>query len=201
MTELNSAFIEETKQFVLDILDRRLSDHCLFHSKNHTLDVFKNVCLIGTHCDCSRNELFILQLSALFHDIGYIKKNEDHESLSATMASEYLTTCEVDKSVIEKVGSAIMSTKVPQSPTDILSMILCDADLMHLSYDNYFELMELMREEWKRTGVTSLDEKQFHLNSLVFFKSHSYHTPYGRTILESGKMLNLERIKSRIAEL
>jgi len=95
---------------------------------------------------------------------------------------------------------AIPATRVPQSPKDMVSKVLCDADLMHLSYPDYFSRMEPLRLEWKLTGKSDLTEAQFHRKSIEFFNMHTYHTSYGRKVLAEKKRLNLERIKARIME-
>ena len=149
----------------------------------------------------NQHDLNILSLCALFHDIGYVERYTGHEKASVLMAADYLNDKQIDSQLIKTISKAILATKVPQEPYDIYSRILCDADLMHLTYLNYFEQMELMRKEWILTGIRVLDEKEFHMNSVQFFHSHSYHTSYGKAILEPKKKSNLERIKKKITEL
>ena len=90
----------------------------------------------------------ILKISALFHDMGYIDAYDDHEIDSAARAREFLVAREVDEKYIKQVEAAILSTKMPQSPQDKIDNILCDADLMNLTFDDYFVQIDLMRMEW-----------------------------------------------------
>jgi len=104
----------------------------------------------------------------------------------------------VNGSDIKQVESSILSTKVPQKPSDKLSKILCDADLMHLTYEDYFELIDLMKQEWEKTGAAKLTNRQFHEESLDFFNSHNYHSEYGKKVLtplkEKTKMKIIDKV-------
>ncbi|MCY1722299.1 HD domain-containing protein [Prolixibacteraceae bacterium Z1-6] len=201
MNEINTNLIDQASRYVSNILDEELPANCVWHTKDHTFDVLKNVELIGNYYNLNENDLNILRLAALFHDVGYVKLYSDHELQSAEIAATFLNSKGIPDSDVTLIKTSILATKVPQQPKDLFSKILCDADLMHLSYENYFEQIEYMREEWNLTGQVSYTEKEFHVNSLHFFYAHSYHTRYGRLILEPKKKMNRERIKNRIAEL
>lgn len=201
MNEINTNVVDEAKRYVSGLLDEALPENCVFHTKEHTYDVLRNVELIGNYCCLPEHEIYVLRLSALFHDVGYVKIYNGHELQSALMAEEFLKARQITDSCINSVARAIKATKVPQQPKDLYSEILCDADLMHLTYDNYFEQIENMRKEWSLTGLSSFTEKEFHLNSLQFFDAHHYHTEYGRLILEPKKERIRKRIENRIAEL
>ncbi|NQU53998.1 MAG: HD domain-containing protein [Bacteroidetes bacterium] len=193
--------VEEVKILVSNILDTQLPKNCDFHSKHHTFDVLKNVELIGKYSKFKEDDLNILRLCALFHDVGYVKVYSGHVQESAIFATNYLQAKQIKDSTIRIIVSAILATKVPQQPNDIFSEILCDADLMHLTYDNYFEQIDLMRQEWKLSGIASFTEKEFHINSIQFFNSHKYHSGYGKLVLQQKKQTNLERVIRKIEEL
>lgn len=122
-------------------------------------------------------------VSALFHDVGYVYKDKDHEIKSVEIAKEFLSSKGIEKKQIDKVANFILATKVPQNPKDKISEVLCDADLMHFETGEYFEKVELLRREWKNTGLHVSNKTRFDLNSIVFFKTHSYHTDYGKNVL------------------
>lgn len=201
MVSIESSTVEEVKIFVSNILDTQLPKSRVFHTKIHTFDVLANVELIGKYYNFKEDDLNILRLCALFHDIGYIKIYVGHEVESVTITSDFLILKKINKTTIKKISTAILATKVPQSPKDIYSKILCDADLMHLTYDSYFENMKLMRQEWELSGIISLSEKEFYINSVQFFNSHKYHSEYGKLILQPKKERNLEIIKNKISKL
>lgn len=198
MGQINLNTVEKTKNFVFDILDTQLSKNCVFHSKAHTLDVLKNVEIIGNYSNLAENDINILKISAIFHDVGYAKIYNGHEKQSSIIATEFLKSSNIDESEIERVVTAILATKVPQNPKDNLSEILCDADLMHFTYDNYFEYMELLRQEWNLCGIAEFNEREFDKNTITFFNSHSYFTKYGIEILQQLKEKTQLKIKDRI---
>lgn len=198
MNRIERSLVEEAKEYVAEILKHELSDKCLFHTINHTLDVLRNSEIIGRYCDISEDELNILRMSALFHDVGYVDAYDDHEIFSAKRAVEYLAAKDVDAESIAQVERAILSTKTPQTPQDKISRMLCDADLMNLSFDDYFEQVDLMRKEWEKVGKGILDRQQFYLNTLDFFQSHKYHSKYGKKVLQPRKEKNELIIKSKV---
>lgn len=198
MDNIENSLIEEARKHVTLVLKHELSDKCLFHTINHTLEVLSNAEIIGRYCDVGEADLNVLRLCALFHDIGYVDSYDDHEIYSARRAVDYLRAKEVDELAIEQVERAILATKMPQSPQDKISRILCDADLMNLSFDDYFEQVDLMRMEWDKVGKAKLNRHQFYLNTLDFFQKHEYHSKYGKQILQPKKEKNERRIKSKI---
>ena len=151
MQEINRQIVKEAKDFVYHILDHHLPKYLVFHDKAHTIDVLKNVELIGEAYRYSDSDMNKLRICALFHDVGYSITYNGHEKESACIAKEFLTHMGIEKEIIQQVTRAIMTTKVPQNPKDNISKILCDADLMHLTYDNYFEQITTICKEVSTT--------------------------------------------------
>ncbi len=190
----------EAKEYVTTLLTHELSDKCLFHTINHTLDVLKNAEIIGEYSKLDENELNVLRLCALFHDVGYLDAYDDHEIFSARRAKKYLLEKEIDPETIHQVEKAILSTKTPQDPKDRISRILCDADLMNMTFDDYFEQIDLMRMEWAKVGKAKLNRNEFHMKSLEFFQSHQYHSEYGKKVLQPKKEATELKIRNRVLE-
>jgi len=190
--------VEEVKEYIINLLSVKLDDRLTFHSLKHTLDVFNNSDLIGKNSGLDDRSLDLLKISALFHDVGYINKYDDHESESAKYARKFLSDKDIDESEIDIICEAILATKVPQSPKNTISEILCDADLMHLTYDNYFDQIDNMRQEWANIGRTLLDKNQFNKQSVEFFQSHKYFSEFGKTVLEPKKQKTLQKILEKI---
>lgn len=200
MSTISPELIEMAKTYVFNLMDKGLPKEYVFHSPDHTLEVYKNSQLIGRESGFSRDDLDCLALAAIFHDIGYVRQYDDHEKISAEMAREFLLNVKLDDDVISQIERAIMATKVPQKPTDKISMALCDADLMHLIHRNYFDRIEKMRQEWKLSGRFNLSEYEFHKQSISFFEQHHYHTSYGKEVLAARKSYTLERIKAKLGQ-
>ena len=199
MNKIDKAIVEEAKEYVTSVLTHELSDNCVFHTIQHTLDVLKNAEIIARYCKLNGTGLNIVKLSALFHDVGYVDAYEDHEIYSAERAKNFLKSKNMDEEPIHQVEAAILSTKTPQNPQDKISRILCDADLMNLTFDDYFEQVDLMRREWEKVGKAKFNSHQFHIKSLEFFQEHQYHSEYGRKILQPKKEKNELIIKNKVS--
>lgn len=199
--EISEYTVQEAYDYVVHVLENHLSNKILFHSVNHMKEVLKYSEIIGKYMKLSKEELNIVKVCAIFHDCGYAYVYRGHEETGVDIATKFLAEQGVGNAPIQIVANAIFATKVPQNPVDVYGMILCDADLINLTYDNYFENAELMRQEWIMTGSAPMNELQFHKNSLNFFQNHHYHTPYGKTILTPKKQKVRKRLLARINEL
>ena len=198
MRKIDADLVTEAQRYVVALLKNWLSAEYVFHSIEHTLEVAENAVLIGKNSGLNQKEIFMAQVSALFHDTGYIRSYENHEEESAFIAGEFLRLREIEERYILMVTHAILATKVPQAPNNQIAAVLCDADLHHLTSDNYFEKMELLRLEWQICGKQNFTEKEFHLNSIEFFRQHHYHSEYGKTIMEAKKQQVLTRVRDRV---
>ncbi|MBN2773005.1 MAG: HD domain-containing protein, partial [Prolixibacteraceae bacterium] len=198
MSKINASVLQEAEKFVSSFLEQKLSEDIIFHTFEHARDIVKNAEFIGNHSGLNEDQMNMVKLSALFHDVGYVFQDIDHESKSAETAREFLSSKGIDEDQIKKVEGCILATKVPQNPQDEISKVLCDADLMHFATGEYFEKAEKLRKEWKRTGLYDFNKKDFNLNSIGFFKKHHYHTEYGKTVLEENKKKTLEQLNENI---
>jgi len=198
MKKIDDTLIEEAKQFITSLLTTELSENCVFHTISHTLDVVVNAEVIGRYCKLDEDSLNILRMCALFHDVGYVDAYDDHELNSAKRAKNYLHSKHIDPKIIEQIEVAILSTKTPQDPKDKISKILCDADLMNLTFDDYFEQIDLMRKEWEKVGKAKLNSQEFYLASLEFFQSHEYHSKYGKKVLQPKKEKTELKIRNKV---
>ena len=199
MARIDDALVGKAKTYVSSLLTNELSEKCLFHTINHTLDVLKNAEIIGEYCNLDHNGLQILRISALFHDVGYVDAYDDHEVHSARRARTFLESEKVDEDSIQQVEAAILATRMPQNPKDPISEMMCDADLMNLTVDDYFEQVDLMRREWAKVGKAKMNSHEFHMNSLSFFRSHCYYSAYGKKVLQPKKERIEQKIKRKVA--
>lgn len=180
--------LDDARNYVFNIMNGKPFVDLFYHSIHHTKDVMKNVEVIGTYLGLNHDDLNILKMSALFHDLGFLDICDGHEEKSVEYAEEYLLKENLDESIIKKITDAIKATKVPQSPNDFLSKILCDADLMNLSSEEkYMDDIERLRKEWIFCGKEKHSKEEFYQISLNFLKSHHFHTEYGLKILKPKK--------------
>lgn len=200
MQKMNEILVDEAKEHVIGVLDRKLPDGFYYHNSWHTLDVLKHAELIGNHVRLDPFSMELLKLAALFHDVGYVDAYAGHESFSVEYATDFLREKKAGQDAIRQVVNAINATRVPQRPADIISAILCDADLFYLSdTKDYFRQAELLRREWAVRNILQLDQEAFHNRSLEFFSSHTYHTGYGKKVLQPGKEKVAGLIRNKVS--
>ena len=183
--------INKVKKHCLHLLNLSRCKVLPFHSVLHTLEVYENVQTIGTYEKLKVLELEILAIAALFHDTGMSATYTGHEDISSNNAHIFLNDLNYPVKNIVRVINCIDATKMPQHPKTELELVICDADLFHLSSENYFLKNELLRREWQTyRDLIFTDEDWFKLN-LDFLSRHTYHTEYGKNVLEEKKQKNI----------
>ena len=100
----------------MKMLRDQLPPHLYDHNPEHTIDVIESAERIAVSEECSRDEILLLKIAALFHDTGYVKDMRAHERHGCEIANEMLSVHLVQPAKINVICSLIMATKVPQSP-------------------------------------------------------------------------------------
>lgn len=95
----------------------------------------------------SEDQMEHLQLAALFHDTGFVKSYEDHETNSKAIAAEYLQSIDYPPDQIRMIQEVIEATRMPQQPTDKVGALLQDADLASLGSTTWETRSDLLRKE------------------------------------------------------
>ncbi|MCP9235911.1 HD domain-containing protein [Lewinella sp. JB7] len=183
---------QRASRYITRRLIRELPHNRIFHNIHHTLTVWRGVKVIGKAMGVSKEELEIVSLAAIFHDAGHVECYIGHEEASVNMAREWLEQEGYPSDKIERVAACIRATSMPQQPRDQLESIICDADLLHLSFESYPDYQEMLRREWQlELGVKYTDEDWETTNN-AFLADHRYFTDYARRELEPRKQqLNL----------
>ena len=194
--KINSELLKEIEKYVSDLILKESSENLSYHTINHTVMVVGNAGIIGVNENMNADEMNILLASAWFHDTGYIKKYLGHEEESVTIATDFLTIKGVDQESIALVSECIMATTFPQNPSNKIAEALCDADMMHLGEESYFEFAEKLRQELKVTGIKALKKVEFEKESIRFFETHAFYTNYCKGEITKMKEKNLKRLQS-----
>lgn len=169
-----------------------------YHSIDHTMFVVKATEKIGKETGLDQHDLQVAKVAAWFHDVGYLYTTDDHESESKKKAGEFLKSLGVDDDEVGAVLACIEATRVPQKPHGESASVLCDADMMHLSMPDYYDHIERMRKERKVIEGRKISKQEFDKTSVLFFNNHTYHTEYGKTVLNKGKEINYTMIQENI---
>ncbi len=152
---------------IINKLEKGLSPALTYHNVAHTLDVLKQAVDIAKMEGIQDEEdLLLLQISALYHDVGFLEIYTGHEEVSCKVACSELTDFGLSTIQIEKVCGMIRATKVPQQPQTVLEQIICDADLDYLGRDDFFETGQCLFKEFIDHKIVS-DDRSWNLFVIV----------------------------------
>lgn len=187
------------KHFILGRLRKELSDALHYHGLHHTLDVLK-VCVALCHSEgVSGRAKTLVKTAALFHDAGFVKdKHAGHEYEGCLMARDILPKFGYAADDVEIICGMIMATKIPQSPTNLLEQILCDADLDYLGRDDFYPIGETLFEELTAYRLIS-GEQAWNRLQVDFLSAHRFHTKTNKQLREPVKQKYLEELKYLVA--
>ncbi len=192
---MESALIDQAKSLAEGVFRDPVFEKYFFHNLRHTEEVVAAVKDIGMRSDLSDEEFELALVAAWLHDLGYKYGADNHEEPSSRLAEELLERLSVPTKKIKIISSAILATRLPQKPKTLIERVLCDADLYHLSNKTFEEKSELLRKEWKATGFREMSDQEWVQHNIDFMEAHTYHTPYGQTLLDEGKKKNIKRLK------
>jgi predicted metal-dependent HD superfamily phosphohydrolase len=197
---MESRIVSAAEQWVRDIFINEFSPAYTFHNIEHVLGVKESVVRIANLAQLEENDTHILEVAALFHDVGYASARENHELVSAEKAAVFLTEQGVSSDEIAKVERLIKATYPPHQPMDKLEEIIRDADLSHLGDDNFFDFLDRLRNEWNAISSVTYKNKEWYKMNVDFLTNHSFHTEEAAAIFDK-KDANLEAINKQLRKI
>jgi TolB-like protein/predicted metal-dependent HD superfamily phosphohydrolase/Tfp pilus assembly protein PilF len=184
------------EKYVLALLEEKLPP-LDYHNMEHIQDVLQSALVIAENENISQEEVRLLRLAVLFHDVGFIHQASGHEIKSAEIAAEVLPKYGLSEAQISTISSMILATRIPQSPTNQLDKILCDADLDYLGRDDFNEMGIGLYKELLSQGIVET-EREWNLVQKTFFESHHYHTEYSKKQRAPAKAAHLKAIMMKL---
>jgi len=205
--EIDMYFIEENQttlmdhqsaiQHILDKMSNELSDELHYHSIEHTHEIMESARKIGIAEGLNDMELSLLATAAAYHDSGFLISVNDHEEKSTEVVADLLPDFGFSASQIRQIQNMIIATRIPQQPKDLLSKVLCDADLYYIGTDSFFETGEKLYEEFSIQGVVNNRQDWIALQ-IRFLESHHYFTQTAKTSCDAPKQKHLEELKKML---
>lgn len=189
-------YVQEAIDFITNKLKTGLPPELKYHSYEHTLSVVNSARVIAQAEGLNEPMLSLLLTASAYHDCGFLYVYEDHETASCNIAKEVLPSFGYSKEDISTIVDIIMADKIPQSPTNLAQMILCDADLDYLGGENYDSISRLLFEELNLSGF-SLSEDQWLDLQINFLTAHKYWTDFAIKHRRPKKLEVLERLKKQ----
>lgn len=186
------------KAFILDKLERELSDRLTYHGLHHTLDVLKITEELCYKESVTPYQTILLRTAALFHDSGFTISTQHHEELGCQIAREHLPRFDFGGKEIEMICGMIMATKIPQSPRNKLERIICDADLDYLGRDDFYDIGNTLFEELKAYNILKTEEAWNQLQ-ISFLEKHQFWTPTNKKRRAPRKRAYLQELRERVS--
>jgi len=183
--------------FILDKLSHELNSSLTYHNLSHTERVIQHVSVIAEEEGVIGYDRDLLLVAAAYHDAGFIEVYNGHEEMSCKIAREFLPDFNFNKEDIEAICTIIMATKIPQTPTNFLGEILCDADLYYLGTTNYELIAESLFEELLQVDLLN-NKSQWQEQQTTFLKNHHYFTKTARKKLGPIQEDNLLKLNTQL---
>lgn len=191
--------IEQSEDFVGNLLKDKLSNLYSYHNFNHTFTVVTAVKELCKKEDVEGDDKEALLVAAWFHDTGYVEGYENHEKASTKIAADFLREKGKSEDFIALVSSLILATVKEYVPRTHLEKIIRDADYAHLMGEEYATTCELLRLELKNTGIVSFSNSEWTRENLNFLlNKHRFYTDYALRKWQPLKEKNLLLIQKKI---
>lgn len=191
--------IEQSEDFVSNLLKDKLSNLYSYHNFNHTFTVVTAVKELCKKEDVEGDEKEALLVAAWFHDTGYVEGYENHESKSVKIAADFLKEKGKSDDFIQLVSSLILATAKEYEPKTHLEKIIKDADYAHLMGTEYTTTCELLRLELKNTGIVNFSNAEWTRENLNFLlNKHRFYTNHALKKWQPLKEKNLLLIQKKI---
>ena len=191
--------IEQSEDFVTNLLKDKLSALYSYHNFNHTQSVVNATKELCEKEKVNAEDREYLLIAAWFHDTGYISGYENHENESIRIASEFLKEKNQSDEFIKKVAALISATAKEYIPKNHLEKIIKDADFIHIISPEYVSTCELLRLELKNTGIVDFSNLEWATENFKFLMTkHHFYTEYAQKEWQPLKEKNLVRIQKKI---
>ncbi|GEM_PF-7125658 len=172
--------IEKSERYVEETLASGLKQGIVFHDFRHASQVRKAALSLAFDARLSKKDSHLLEISALFHDIGYIGGSQDHELRGAGMAADFLESQGMSEDDVDRIVLLIRSTQMDSELLDPLAKYLRDADLSYLGREDFWERVDLFRTEIQSSSDQKISDREWWEFNLNFFLNHKYFSPEGR---------------------
>ncbi|MFT4024910.1 MAG: DUF5706 domain-containing protein, partial [Flavihumibacter sp.] len=192
--DTNVALLNEAEAFVRQLFEEQVPAIYYYHDLHHTLSVTAAVEKIAAAYPLSETEELALRLAAWFHDTGYSRTYQEHEEASAQIAAGFLRSRQAGDELIGLVRECILATRMPQSPKNLISEILCDADMYHLGSGEFETETRLLRKEFNTVFNKYIGKKEWKRKNLAFLDAHHFFTSYAKEHMEPVKQEHRQRL-------
>lgn len=169
-----------------------------YHNWAHVTDVYNAVLRLSQLENQSEEKRNLLIIAVLFHDIGLLYTEDDHEEYSCLIfnefCKEYPQLSEDEQSIIKNL---IMATRIPQTPQNEFEKVICDADLDNLHRDDFLDITAKVYQEKLFRG-NIITWKEMLQETKDFLEEHSYCTEVYQNKFDLLKQANIKKLEGLI---
>jgi uncharacterized protein len=181
----------------MPVLIRETPPELHYHNPNHTQYVIDRVDLIAAQEGVSPEELELIKVAALFHDMGFLYQRKNHEEKGCEIVEKVLPERGFSQEEIAAVKGMIMATKIPQQPRNKLERVIADADLEYLGTDDFENGSSRLFHEVQHFHP-EVDEARWMEIQIDFISQHQYHTHFCKVYREPLKQAHLRNLLEKV---
>lgn len=176
------------------ILQNDISSDLTYHNYEHTKMVVDAVELIAKSEQLSPDDKDTVVIAAWFHDTGFRDAYDGHEAKSVEIATEFLKSLDAPSEKIKAVENCIKVTALGSIPQNKLEEVIKDADISHVSSNDYQDFSCRLREEWLNVMDKRYNDLEWWEMSLDFVTKVRFYTNYGQEVLCASQ----EKVKAKL---
>ena len=197
---MNNESFQQAKDFALSQLKQKIPPELTYHNYSHTTDeVLPAAIELAKLSGLSGRETCLLEIAAVYHDLGYSDNPKEHEQIGAEIAGKVLPEFGFNPEDIRVIQGMILATKLSAHPQTLLEKVLVDADLSILGSQDFYKRSIDLRKELAARGQPYADLEWCQVQ-LKFLERHSYNTDAARKIFTATKEKNIARLRRLLAQ-
>ncbi len=190
--------LDIASEHVRTLFKDRLTPAYTYHNYDHTQAVVDSARVIGHDCGLADDDLLAVLLAAWFHDTGVTETYINHETRSAEIAERFLRLHGLADERIAIVRNCILATDLEKKPESIAEQVLCDADLLHLASDTFWDQAKLIRDEWEALLGYNYTNEQWLRKQIDFMKEQNFHTSVVREAHGEALAKNIRKLEKKL---
>ena len=174
-----------------------LEDH-YYHHYEHALEVMNRALELWEKENLTSEELEILAIAALFHDVWFIIQYDNNEYIWAKIAKNYLKGILYPEEKIKKIEELIVATIYTRPPDNLLEKIIRDADTDNVGRDDFFEKWDRLKKEIEIIKKIKILDPDWYHYSLNFLREHNFLTATEIKERQKKKEENMKILSDKI---
>ncbi len=195
---LASMDFDQLRENIITRLRSLLPETVVYHDVPHTLNVEKAAIRYAKLEGIDSESILLIRTAVLFHDAGYIYSNKNNEDFGMNMAKSMLPDFGYSSIQIGIIERIINTTKSSVEPSNLLEMIMCDADHDYLGRPDYYAIANKLRQEYENEGRVMTD-KEWLLFQLHFLENiHVFYTETAKNIRDIGKTARIQELHNTL---